>query len=149
MDYGRRIYYDSITGLVLVDTGERRGAVISTTVSQDIAAHKVLYQRVRSTFDVLELPFGALAQDFQSAQSYRVNPSTKKVEFSYPDPSAPTVTPVPQPSLSESLQALSDENAELLMQNAMQDVSIATLQDENAEFMMRIAMLEMGGTANV
>lgn len=149
MQIGRKIYYDVTSGNVLVDTGEREGSVLPTSITQDIASYKILSQRVRSTFDVLELPFGANSQDFRAAKSFRVNPSTKKVEFSYPDPSAPTVTPVPQPSLSESLQSLSDENAELLMQNAMQDVSISALQDENAELMMRLAMLEMGGTANV
>lgn len=149
MQIGRKIYYDVTNGDVLVDTGEREGSVLTTTITQDIAAYKILSQRVRSTFNVVELPFGANSQDFRTAKGFRVNPNTKKLEFSYPDPSVPTVTPVLQPSLSESLQALSDENAQLLMQNAMQDVSIATLQDENAELMMRLAMLEMGGTANV
>lgn len=149
MKIGNRIYFDKLTGNILVETGQREGSVVPTTIEQDIASYKVLNQRVRSTFDYIELSYGAYAQDFQSAISYRINPSTKKIEFVYPNPAEPTVSPEPQPSLLESLQALSDENAELLMQNAIQDVSIATLQDENAEFMMRIAMLEMGGTNNV
>jgi hypothetical protein len=52
------------------------------------------------------------------------------------------------PSQTEkNVSALADENAELLLQNALQDMSITALQDENAELMLRLATLEMGGTA--
>lgn len=45
----------------------------------------------------------------------------------------------------ERLESLQDENADLMFQNAMQDMSIATLQDENAELMFTIANLQLGG----
>ena len=45
----------------------------------------------------------------------------------------------------EQLGSLQDENADLMFQNAMQDMSIATLQDENAELMFAIANLQLGG----
>lgn len=149
MNIGRKIYFEKQTGNVIVDTGEMSGNVRPTTIIQDIANYKILSQRVRSTFDVLELAYGQYAQDFASAKSYRVNPTTKKIEFSYAAPSEPTAPPVVQPPLSDAVKALADENANLMMQNAVQDVQIASLEDENAEFMMRIAMIEMGGLPNV
>ena len=45
----------------------------------------------------------------------------------------------------EQFGSLQDENADLMFQNAMQDMSIATLQDENAELMFAIANLQLGG----
>lgn len=48
-------------------------------------------------------------------------------------------------SVEEKLGSLQDENADLMFQNAMQDMSIATLQDENAELMFAIANLQLGG----
>lgn len=48
------------------------------------------------------------------------------------------------PSVEEQLITVQDENAELMLQNAIQDMNITTLQDENAELMFRLANLEMG-----
>lgn len=149
MKIGKKIFYDKLNGNVIVEVGEMSGLVQEMTIEQAIANYKVLSQRVRSTFDVLELAYGQYSQDFASAKSYRVNPATKKLEFSYETPSEPTAPPVVQPPLSDAVKALADENANLMMQNAMQDVQIASLEDENAEFMMRIAMIEMGGLPNV
>lgn len=47
-----------------------------------------------------------------------------------------------QPTFDQRIKGLEDENAELLIQNALQDVSITGLQDENAELMFKIANLE-------
>lgn len=133
MEYGRRIYYEISTGRVLVDTGEREGnGVVATTVTQDIATYKELSKRVRSSFDYIELAFGAYAQDFRAAKSYAVIPATKKLNFIYADQPAQTA---PVSPLSETVELMSAE--------------IDMLQDENAEFMMRIAVLEMGGASNV
>lgn len=48
-------------------------------------------------------------------------------------------------SVEEKLGSLQDENADLIFQNAMQDMTIATLQDENAELMFAIANIQLGG----
>lgn len=82
---GRRIYYDKSTGNVLVDTGERAGFVVPTTIEQDIATYKILSKRNRETFDYIELEYSQYAQNFAACNGYRVNPETRKLEFSYPD----------------------------------------------------------------
>lgn len=96
MKIGRKIYYDLSTGNVIIDTGERQGSVIPTTIDQDIETYKALSERNRDTFDVLELPYGAYSQDFAECNGYRVNPETKELEFSYPDPNNPEEPQEPQ-----------------------------------------------------
>lgn len=48
---------------------------------------------------------------------------------------------------NKQVESLADENAELIFQNAMQDMAITGLQNENADLMFKIAMLE--ANANV
>lgn len=81
---GRKLYFDLVTGEVIVDTGERMGSVIPTTVERDIEVYTALSERNRETFDVLELNYGDYSNDFGSAISYRVNVETKEIEFAYP-----------------------------------------------------------------
>lgn len=89
MQIGRKIFYDIGTGNVIVDTGERQGSVIPTTIEQDIQAYKALSERNRENFDLIELEYGQYVQDFAECNGYRVNPTTKTLEFSYPDPNLP------------------------------------------------------------
>lgn len=104
---GRKIFYEIATGNVLIDTGERQGFVKETTVDQDVMAYKELYSRVRESFSVIELPFGAYVKDFAECDGYRINIETKQLEFSYPDPNNPEPTePVFQKPLSEEVQEL-------------------------------------------
>lgn len=107
---GRRLYYDVTTGNIIVDTGERQGAVTATTIDQDIAAYKALSSRNRTTFKVLELAFGAYAQDFAESTGYRVNTLTKAVEFSY---NPPQEAPVFQRPLSDQVSELREYTQQL------------------------------------
>ena len=107
MQIGRRIYYEILTGNILVDTGERQGFVRETSVDDDIENYKVLSERNRETFDFVELEFGQYRQDFMECSGYRVNPDTLKLEFSYPDPNEEEPQePVYQKSLSEEVEEL-------------------------------------------
>lgn len=107
MEVGRRIYYDIVTGNVVLDTGERRGSVVRTTIEHDINVYKALSERNRDTVDVIELEYGQYAQDFSESNGYRVNPETKELEFSYPDPNEEkTQEPVYQKPLSEQVDEL-------------------------------------------
>ncbi len=113
---GRRLYFEVATGNILVDTGEKIGYVVQTTVEEDIASYKVLSERNRNTFDHIELPYGAYAQDFAECNGYRVNPETKQLEFSYPDPNATEPQePVYRKPLSEELEETKQAIAELAL----------------------------------
>lgn len=146
---GRRIYYDFSTGNVIVDTGERQGSVRPTTVDQDILAYSVLSERNRDSFDVLEFPFGAYAQDFAVSNDYRVNPETKQIEFSYPDPNGEEPEePVYQKSLSEELEDLKTEN-ELLKASVLEMTTYTAEQDSRLatqeQAMLELTTLIAGG----
>lgn len=93
MNIGRRIYYDKTSGSVLLDTGERSGDVIPTTPEQDIEVYQSLNERVRDTFDFIELNYGQYREDFTRATSYRVDLTTKQLVFQYND-----VAPSPEPT---------------------------------------------------
>lgn len=111
MRTGKRIYFEINTGNVIVDTGEYQGFVLPTTVDQDIFNFKTLSERNRETFDYIELEFGQYAQDFAECNGYRVNPETKTLEFSYPDPNETELTePVYRKPLTEEVQELQNKN---------------------------------------
>ena len=109
MKIGRKIYYEKLTGNIIIDTGERQGAVIATTIEQDIATFTALSERNQDTFDVIELPFGAFAQDFAECNGYRVNPETKQLEFSYPDPNEPDAQQEFRAPLSAEIESLKEK----------------------------------------
>lgn len=108
MNLGRKIYFDKVSGEAILNTGERSGSVVPTAIEQDIATYTILSERNRDTFDVLELEYGQYAQDFAACNGYRVNPETKELEFSYPDPSEPEAPPVYQEPLSTQVEKLKE-----------------------------------------
>lgn len=127
MRFGRKIYYDITTGEKIIETGERFGSVIQKTVEQDIDTFTSLSERNRDSFDVLELEYGQYAQDFAECNGYRVNPQTKELEFSYPDPNEPEQPPVFQEPLSTQVEKLKQEDL------------------NNKEAIAELYMLSMGG----
>jgi hypothetical protein len=73
MQIGRRIYYDKMTGNVIVDTGERSGCVVETTVEQDFQTYTALVERVPETVDWIQLEYGQFAQDFAACNRFCVD----------------------------------------------------------------------------
>ena len=118
MDIGRKVYYELSTGNIILDTGERSGDVVETTVEQDFASYQVLSTRVPNTIGVLELDHGAYASDFASCDGVRVE--NGELLFTYPDPSDPIAAPVPRKSLSTELDKLKTSQA--LMQSALDEL---------------------------
>lgn len=109
---GRRIYYDNQTGIIIFEIGEQvhNGERIEQTIDRDIESITTLSERNRESFDVIELPFGAFSQDFLECSGYRVNPTTKEIEFTYPDPNKPEAEPVYRQPLSEEVEKLKQED---------------------------------------
>lgn len=115
----RRIYYDKFSGDKLIEVSFL-GYIATTTVDQDIATFTALSERNRESFGVLELEYGQYAQDFAECNGYRVNPETKELEFSYPDPNEPEAPPVFQEPLTKQIEQLDKrqletENAVLML----------------------------------
>lgn len=109
MEIGRKIFYEKETGNIIVDTGEREGSSVYTTVEQDIASYIELSQRNRDTFDVIELPYGKYRQDFMVSNGRRVNLETMDLEFSYPNPTDPNAPQKFEKALSTQIEELRQE----------------------------------------
>jgi hypothetical protein len=113
-----RIYFDKQTGQVIQMTGnyQDEGLTNYESVEEQILKYTKLSERNRDTFDVLELPYGAYAEDFAQCNGYRVNPETKTLEFSYPDPNATEPQePVYVKPLTEQIEELRQENLTTLL----------------------------------
>jgi hypothetical protein len=116
MQIGRKIYFDKLTGNVLVDTGERMGNVVKTTQEQDFQAYQALAERVPETVGMIQLEYGQYAQDFGECNGYKINPETQEIEFSYPDPNQEEPQePVYRKPLSERISALEDSTANYMI----------------------------------
>ena len=136
-EIGRRIYFDNLNGSVLVDTGQKIDSH-SIPIDREIEVFMVLSERNRNTFDVLELPYGAYSQDFaEYGGSYRVNPKTKELEFSYPVPGEPEAPQVFGPPLTEQIEELKAENTLLKAQNQ----AISERTDFHEDLIADIAMM--------
>lgn len=114
MEIGRKIYYEKDTGNVIVDTGERSGDVVPTTIEQDFRTYTALAGRVPDSVGCLELAFGSYPDSFAKCNGYRVDVDTKVLQFSYPKDDAPNeiiyVTPLEDQvaELKEALKAQAD-----------------------------------------
>lgn len=118
MRIGRKIYYDNITGVPIIDTGQWDNAISDTTIEEDVSNYTVLTERNRDSFDVLTLDYGQYQQDFAICNSFVVEPLTKELKFSYPDP----MDPDPQQPLTEQVDELKLAVAELTMMIATPQV---------------------------
>jgi hypothetical protein len=112
MQVGRRIYYDLLTGNIILDKGEMQGSVVATTVDQDFFSFLELKQRDKATVGVKELAFGEFAQDFATCNGVRVDLTTKELVFSYPSES--NELPVFQKPITEQV---AEVKAQLVQQN--------------------------------
>jgi hypothetical protein len=128
MKIGRRLYYDLLTGNIILDKGEMQGSVIQTTVDQDFFSFLELKQRDRATVGVKELAFGEFAQDFATCNGVRVDLTTKELVFSYPQEGEST-EPVFQKPLTEQVTDLKTENAELKQQLVQQNIDLQGFMD--------------------
>ncbi|MED2006686.1 DUF4376 domain-containing protein [Brevibacillus borstelensis] len=85
---GRKIYFDKQSGNVLVDTGERAGAVVETTKEQDFQTYKALADRVPETVGCLQLEYGQDSDKF-AQYPYRVDPENLTIIWDLTPPTAP------------------------------------------------------------
>lgn len=136
---GAKVFFDISNGNIVLHKGEMQGGVVEETIEEIIRKFTVLSERNRDTFDVLELEYGAHAQDFAEASGYRVNPETKTLEFSYPDPNQPEAPPVYVQPLTEQIAEKDDQIEEL-------KALVTQISEDLAAFMdYQLAKEENGG----
>ena len=127
MNIGRRIYYELSTGNIVCDTGDRSGDVVQTTVEQDYASYHGLSARVPDTIGVLQLDYGAYAQEFALASGYSVDVASNALVFTYPDPANPTVLPKTPDQIK--VEQLESDNAALNEQLSRTNQDLAGFMD--------------------
>lgn len=81
MNIGKRIYYDAVSGDIVLDTGERGGDVVNTTPDQDFKTYPDLMSRDRATVRYIELEYGSYTKEFGECEGYRIDPDTCIIEF--------------------------------------------------------------------
>lgn len=111
----RRIYYDIASGMPILDTGYR-SVEFEVSVDYEISTYSRLKERSRESFSIIEIPNDQYKQDFEECTSYRVNPKTQQLEFSY-EPIEDGEQPIYQEPLSEQVARLQQENKLLKAQN--------------------------------
>ncbi|RUT46444.1 hypothetical protein EJP82_11360 [Paenibacillus anaericanus] len=143
MQVGRDIFYDKITGIVILDTGEYDEGVRRPTVDEQIAIYNVLSSRSRASFDVVSLEYQELQNDFRQCDGYHVDDTTKQIVFRYPGGAPEDPQPF-QPSLSAKMTELEDGFGALLLENATGQATIAGLEGVVAGLLFEVAMLKGG-----
>ena len=133
----RKVYFDNRNGSILAITAEGTTGVRDTTELEDIQAYTSVTERNRNTFDVIELEYGEYAQEFAESNGRRVNPETKKLEFSYPVPGEPEAPQVFGPPLTEQIEELRTENYLLKAQTQ----AISERADFHEDLIADIAMM--------
>lgn len=78
-----KIYYLVSTGEILFITSECQGCVSTTTKEQDMNIYQQLQGYTVSEINYIELTYGTLTSIFKNVKSYKVNPTTKKLEITY------------------------------------------------------------------
>lgn len=80
---GRKIFFEKSSGKVILDTGERSGDVIETTLEQDMSFYKALTGRVPSTVGCIQLDYGQYADEFATAHGYHVDVVNRTIVFDF------------------------------------------------------------------
>ena len=127
MSKGRIIFYDVISGDVIVDTGESLiNPKTQKTIEEEIQTYTELSNRNRGSFDYIELDYGEYRQDFiESGGVFRVNTELKTLEFQYPDENTPEEPKPYRAPLSEEVDKLKAED--LNNKEAIADLYIMTM----------------------
>ncbi len=133
---GKKIFYDKTTGIVLFDSGERT-EYFSLPAERYFEIYPELRSLNISEVGILELEYGQYLQDFAESVGFRVNPETKTLEFSYPDPNAPEEPPVFQRPLTEQIAELTQR--QVTMNRTIEETS--TTQQGLLELLMDLEVI--------
>lgn len=78
-----KVYYEVLTGNILLTTGECQGCVKTTTKEEDMSIYTQLKDKKINEIDYIELEYGTLSSTFTNAKSYKINLDSKKLEITY------------------------------------------------------------------
>lgn len=112
-EYGRTIFYDKASGIVLYDSGEIRTSIEGYAPDYRTLIPK-LQERDPETIGELKLEYGQYADDYDAGGYVdRIDLDTEEPLFVYPPTPGETEPALSQPALSERL-AKAEENVAIL-----------------------------------
>lgn len=83
---GRKVYYETITGDVVLITPEKHNVnSTNTTKEQDFEIYDVLQVRNPEQVGVIQLDYGQYKGDFEKANSVKVDLETGELLFTFPN----------------------------------------------------------------
>lgn len=86
MQIGRKLYYEKTTGNLIVDTGERFGSVVETTIEQDFQLYIALQNKLPEAVGIVHLEYGQFSEQFLSCYGFKINLETEEIIFNFISP---------------------------------------------------------------
>lgn len=127
-----KIYYNNVTGDVLVIVNQNEGVWIrETTFAQDVATYPQLKELDKNVISVLKLAWDQYKEDFMTQQAVKVVGGEIKWQPFNPTPSQP-----PDKPFSERLKDMERKNQMLQLQNQTQTTQYQFLEDVVTELIL-------------
>lgn len=146
-EIGQKVFYENDSGNILVINPSARGDelyVKDRTIDEIIELYPVLRDRDRTTFDVIELAYGELDEDFSQSIERWVDPETKQLKFVYRDPNEPEAPPVFRKPLTQEVDELNTTIGTLLLESANDKATISSLEETVGTLLFEVAALKGG-----
>ncbi|MNW39612.1 hypothetical protein D3C74_167040 [compost metagenome] len=141
---GRRFFWVKSTGNIVAQRNEMSEGIESTK-EEDFAVYVELRQYDPEAIEMTTFEHGQYVEDFVQATSWRFDPETGEIVFSYPDPNDPEPQePAYRKPLSVQVQALESDLGNLLLENAADKATMATLEDTVGNLLLELAALKGG-----
>ncbi|WP_433581581.1 hypothetical protein [Paenibacillus amylolyticus] len=156
---GRKMFWDKVTGAIIVNRSEMSGYVRESSVEEDFLTHIQLAERNQNTVEGILLEPGKYKQDFEMSESYQIKESPFPVEgittllgdkhydieFVYTDnPEVPETPTEPRPSITQQMDSLGSQLSEMKLQGIQQQQTITSLGQELATAKLEIIKLKGG-----
>ena len=137
MRIGRKVYYELSSGNIILDTGERSGAVVETTREQDFETYLELAGRIADTVGMVKFEYGAYSEDFTEGRSIiGINTNTLTPLFNRTPSGDPEEDPT-VPPLSMQLEELKERVA---------NSEVTTLDAMDATFDLYLLVMDLQST---
>ena len=135
---GRKFFWVKSTGNIVAQRGEM-SAGIESTKEEDFAVYVQLQGMNPDAIEMTTFEPGQYAENFAQASSWRFDPETGQIVFSYPDPNDPDPpVSVYQPPLTEQVKKLQEENTALKL--ALTELAESS---ESDKINMQLALAEL------
>lgn len=137
-----RLYYEKVTGNGIFIRHQQVGSgFVPMTVEEEMQAYPILSEYSLDAVGVIELEPNQYGEELAMCASFRVEPATEQVTFTYRT-EEPELPPNPRPPLTTEVNALNEQVAALLIDSAAKDVQIQQQDAIIADLMLQVATLQ-------